>query len=75
MTRYSVPCLHYKEDTVTRQVRSAKWNQGGTVIPLDRVLGEIFVAKRDEVTWRWGKLHNEELLDLYCSSSTIRIIK
>jgi hypothetical protein len=27
----------------------------------NRVLRRIFVAKRDEVTGRWRKLHNEEL--------------
>jgi len=32
----------------------------------NRVLGEIFVPKRDEVTVEWRRLHNEELYDLYC---------
>jgi hypothetical protein len=31
------------------------------------VLRRIFVVKRDGVTGEWGKLHNEELNDLYCS--------
>jgi len=31
--------------------------------------------KRDEVTGKWRKLHNEELNDLYCSPSIIRVIK
>jgi hypothetical protein len=35
----------------------------------------IFGTKRDEVTGSWRKLHNEELHNLYYSSSTIRIIK
>ena len=26
----------------------------------------IFGPKRDEVTGKWGKLHNKELNDLYC---------
>jgi hypothetical protein len=30
---------------------------------------------RDEVTGGWRKLHNEELHNLYSSSSIIRIIK
>jgi hypothetical protein len=34
----------------------------------NRVLRGIFVAKRDEETGEWRKLHNEELNDLYCSS-------
>jgi hypothetical protein len=40
-----------------------------------RVLRRIFGPKRDEVTGEWRKLHNEELHDLYCSPSIIRIIK
>jgi hypothetical protein len=39
------------------------------------VLGRIFGPKRDELTGEWGKLHNEELRDLYSSPSIIRIIK
>jgi hypothetical protein len=35
----------------------------------------IFGPKRDEVTGKWRKLHNEELRDLYSSPSIIRIIK
>jgi hypothetical protein len=35
----------------------------------------IFGQKRDEVTGKWRKLHNEELRDLYSSPSIIRIIK
>jgi hypothetical protein len=41
----------------------------------NRLLRRIFGPKRDEVTGEWRKLHNEELRDLYSSSSTIRIIK
>jgi hypothetical protein len=41
----------------------------------NRVLRRIFGPKRDEVTGEWRKLHNEELYDLYSSSSIIRIIK
>jgi hypothetical protein len=40
-----------------------------------RVLRRIFGPKRDEVTGKWRKLHNEELRDLYYSPSIIRIIK
>ena len=35
----------------------------------------IFGPKRDEVTGEWRKLHNEELNDLYCSPSIVRVIK
>ena len=39
----------------------------------NRVLRGIFGVKRDEVTWEWRKLHNEELNDLYCSLNIIRL--
>jgi hypothetical protein len=39
------------------------------------MLRRIFGPKRDEVTGGWGKLHNEQLRDLYSSPSIIRIIK
>jgi hypothetical protein len=41
----------------------------------NRVLRRIFGPKKDEVTGRWRKLHNEELHDLYCSPRIIRIMK
>jgi hypothetical protein len=41
----------------------------------NRVLRRIFGPTRDEVTEEWRKMHNEELRDLYFSSSIIRIIK
>jgi hypothetical protein len=40
-----------------------------------RVLRGIFGPKRDEVRGGWKKLHNEELHNLYCSPSIIRMIK
>ena len=39
------------------------------------VLREILGPKRDGVTGEWGKLHNEELNDLYCSPNIVRVIK
>jgi hypothetical protein len=39
------------------------------------VLRTIFGPKRDEMIGGWGKLHNEELYNLYSSPSIIRIIK
>ena len=33
----------------------------------NRVLRSIFGRKRDKVTGKWRKLHNEDLYDLYCS--------
>jgi len=40
----------------------------------NRVLRRIFGPKRDEVTGKWRKLHNEKLNDLYCSSNIFRRI-
>jgi hypothetical protein len=41
----------------------------------NRVLRRIFDPKRDEVTGRWRKVHNEELHNLYSSPSIIRMVK
>jgi hypothetical protein len=41
----------------------------------NRVLRRLFGPKRDDVTRKWRKLHNEELHDLYFSSSIVRVIK
>ncbi|KAJ4447245.1 hypothetical protein ANN_09249 [Periplaneta americana] len=41
----------------------------------NKVLREIFGAKRDEVTGEWRKLHNTELHALYSSPDIIRNIK
>jgi hypothetical protein len=41
----------------------------------NRVLRRIFGSKRDEMTGRWRKLHNEELRDLYSSPSVITMMK
>jgi hypothetical protein len=42
---------------------------------MEKALRRILGPKRDEVTGEWRKLHNEELQDLYSSSSIIRIVK
>jgi len=41
----------------------------------NRVSRRIFGPKRDEVTGEWRRLHNEELNDLYYSTSIVRVIK
>jgi hypothetical protein len=41
----------------------------------NRVLRKIFGPKRDEVTRKLRRLHNEELNDLYSSPNIIRVIK
>ena len=41
----------------------------------NRVLRRVFGPKRDEVTGKWRKLHNEELKDLYSSPSVVQVVK
>jgi hypothetical protein len=41
----------------------------------NRVLRRIVGPKRDELTGEWRKLNNEELHDLYCSPTFVRVIK
>jgi hypothetical protein len=40
----------------------------------NRVLSRIFGPKRDKVTGKWRRLHNEELNDLYSSPNIIWVI-
>jgi hypothetical protein len=39
------------------------------------VLRREFGPRRDRVAGEWRKLQNEELNDLYCSTSIVRVIK
>jgi hypothetical protein len=41
----------------------------------NRVLRRIFGPKRDEVTGKWRKIHNEELHDLYSSPTFVQVTK
>jgi hypothetical protein len=41
----------------------------------NRVLRRIFGPKRDEVMGNCRRLHNEELRDVYCSPSILRMMK
>ena len=39
------------------------------------MLRRVFGPKRDEVTGEWGKLHNEELRDLYSLPNIVWVVK
>jgi hypothetical protein len=54
--------LTLREDRTLRVVENRVWW---------RILG----PKRDEVTGELRKLHNEELIDLYCSPNIVQVIK
>ena len=41
----------------------------------NRVLRRVFGPERDEVTGQWGKLHDEELSDLYSLLNIVRVVK
>ena len=41
----------------------------------NRVLRRIFGPRRDKVTGECRKIHYEEMSDLYCSPSIVRLIK
>ena len=41
----------------------------------NRVLKKLFAPRKDEVTVECGRLHNEELNDLYSSPNIVRVIK
>jgi len=41
----------------------------------NRVLRRVFGPKRDKVTGGGGKLHNEELSDLYSLPNIVRVVK
>ena len=41
----------------------------------NRVLRRVFGPKRDEVTGKWRKLHDEELRDLYSLPNIVLVVK
>jgi hypothetical protein len=51
------------------------WEERRLRVFENRVLRRMFGLKRGEVTGEWRKLHDEELNFLYCSLSTVRVIK
>jgi len=41
----------------------------------NRVLRRVFRPKRDEVTGKWRKLHNDKLSNLYSLPNIVRVVK
>jgi hypothetical protein len=41
----------------------------------NRVLRRVLRPKRNEVTGKWRKLHNEELSDLYSLPNIVQVVK
>ena len=41
----------------------------------NRVLRRVFGPKRDDITGKWRKLHNEEFSDLYSLPNIVRVVK
>jgi hypothetical protein len=41
----------------------------------NRLLRRVFGPKREEMKGEWGKLHNEELNDLYSLPNIVRVVK
>jgi hypothetical protein len=41
----------------------------------NRVLERVFGPKKDEMIGAWGKLHNEELHNVYSSPNIITMVK
>ena len=49
--------------------------QQGNFINVNMMLRRILGPRRDEVTGKWRRLHNEELNDLYSSPNIVCVIK
>jgi len=50
------------------------WDEGKLRVLENMVLRRIFGTRRDDVTGKWRRLHNEELNDLYSSPNIVRVI-
>jgi hypothetical protein len=68
---YNLACCFEKGETWSLTFRE----EHSLKVFENRVLRRIFGPKRDEVTGESRRLHNEELNDLYCSPTIVRVIK
>ena len=50
------------------------WEERRLRVFENRVLRRVFGPKRDEVTGKWRKLHNEEVNDLYSLPNIVRVV-
>jgi len=71
MKKYNFVCILYGCETLSLTLREERRLK----VFENRVLRSIFGYKREELTKEWRKLHNEELKDLYSSTSIIRLTK
>ena len=51
------------------------WEERKITVLENMVLRRIFGPRRDEVTGKWRRMHNEELNYLYPSPNIVRVIK
>jgi len=65
-----VPVVLYGCDTLSLTLRE---NRKLRVFE-NMVLRRIFGPRSDEVTGEWGRLHNEELNDLYCLPNNVPVV-
>ena len=72
--KYRVKLRHYVCNFVLMSCRQLQLFRDLCLFE-NRLLRGIFGPKRDEGTVEWRKLRNEELNDLYCSPSIVRVIK
>jgi hypothetical protein len=66
-----LPVVLYECETWTPTLREERRPR----VSENTVLKRIFGPKRDGVTRKWRKLHNEELNDLCPSPTIVRVIK
>ena len=67
-------CVRTSDSHVYRNLLFRHWCLSSRVFE-NRLLRRVFGPRRDEVTRKWRKLHNEELRDLYSLPNIVRVVK